>query len=208
MMHSKQDHPNMRESQNPASDANAVEVLPSGLVLTHPADIEELRLLRLHFKATSAIIPHMEALLDGVGEEAARTALAGEKPVEELRARLADAELRAASVEARVEGLGAVRAKLDRMAALSRRAQREQWVAFSKLIKLVPKELVSRNTVESWCSKDGPVRARQPGGVSTPIEVELDSFWDEIELYARRKGKLEFLDRLRELRELSRHRIL
>lgn len=138
-------------------------VLPSGLVLTDPADVEM---------------------------------------IQELRARRADAEYRAGAAEAQLATeANSMSAVMEKIKATSRREHEVRWMQLSAFRKLVPTSVVSSTKIWEWCvnymtwNGDDATRpldmivSRQLGGINTPVELDMNSAWEQIERYAFRKDK-------------------
>ncbi|QOG17530.1 hypothetical protein [Bradyrhizobium sp. SEMIA] len=181
----------------PYEEATAADtepmILPGGTVISAPADMAMINSL---IAMAAAVADRADRLLDGVGPDIARAALAGEKPVDALRAQLAGAELRASTSEARAEALPGIRAELDQIKADNRPRPACRWLPLATVMRHVLEAnpgLVSYTTVWSWLV-NGQVVAQQKDGTrsNSPWDVNVDSLLSKLDQYARRRGRTFF----------------
>lgn len=146
-----------------------------------------------------SVVPAANETPDATADEivADLVALLVENENAALREEIADLKDQLAAVLA----ANPIEAATTRIMAGNRRGLPE-FVSLSAMLKLVPPGVVSSSTVRDWCnnylggqSGDETKRpldmivCRQPGGPQTPIEVDVESFWNQIESYARRKRR-------------------
>ncbi|MGY3483999.1 hypothetical protein ACVW1C_001882 [Bradyrhizobium sp. USDA 4011] len=100
------------------------------------------------------------------------------------------ADLEAARSALAHGGLDAVGASIDRLAGRG-----TTWMPFAAMARRVPSEIAARSTMLRWCENflEGRtglgliiVTSRQ-AGINARIEVDVESFWDGVEIQAYRR---------------------